>query len=82
MVHLVTTLNNTADRLEGTLTKAGTILKGNRSVEVNELLQYAQRVATHTLAPLEPPIPQENHIRASLLFQQNKGVDTQTRTVL
>ena len=42
------------------------------------LLSYAQRVAKHTLSPLnanawviEPPIPQDNHMRMSLLFQQD-----------
>lgn len=48
------------------------------AVDPKVLLAYARRVAKYTLSPLdpnswviEPPIPQESHIRRSLLYQQD-----------
>ncbi|KAJ3254415.1 hypothetical protein HK103_007209 [Boothiomyces macroporosus] len=44
-------------------------------IDSQELLDYAQRVAKHTLLPFEPPIPQEHHMRMSLLFQEKEEVE-------
>lgn len=43
-----------------------------KKVSSTELLDYAQRVAKHTLAPFAPPIPQENLMRMSLLFKKEE----------
>jgi hypothetical protein len=43
-----------------------------KKVSSTELLNYAQRVAKHTLAPFAPPIPQENLMRLSLLFKKEE----------
>jgi hypothetical protein len=37
-------------------------------VKCDELLKYAQRVASHTLDPMQPPIPQESQMRSSILY--------------
>ncbi|RKO87825.1 vitamin-D-receptor interacting mediator subunit 4-domain-containing protein [Blyttiomyces helicus] len=46
------------------------------AVDYAELIAYAHRISKHTAAPfvegsrpMEPPIPQENHMRMSLLFK-------------
>ena len=48
-------------------------------MDYGELLSYSQRVSKHSMSPLnanswviEPPIPQDIHMRMSLLFQQEQ----------
>ncbi|KND05060.1 uncharacterized protein SPPG_00736 [Spizellomyces punctatus DAOM BR117] len=51
-------------------------------LNINEIISYASRVSKYTMAsdnaarPHEPPVPQDIHMRASLLFQQGHAVDT------
>ncbi len=52
------------------------------SIDSVELLSYAQRVAKHTLQPLESPIPQDHHMRMSLLFQQAKVQQQETGIIV
>ena len=55
------------------------------SIDFNELLSYAQRVSKHTMSPInpntwviEPPIPQDSHMRMSLLFRQDQLLTEKT----
>jgi hypothetical protein len=55
----------------------------SEGIDHSTLLLYAQRVSKHTLSPInakcwaiEPPIPQDNHMRMSLLFQQDELFET------
>lgn len=47
-------------------------------VDVKELLRYSARVAKHTLSALTPPIPQEDQIRSSRLFEMGDKLPPDT----
>ncbi|KAI8927094.1 vitamin-D-receptor interacting mediator subunit 4-domain-containing protein [Entophlyctis helioformis] len=84
----VKALYRAQDSLESVLSDAHDRLRTMRqanqgSIEYKELLSYAQRVSKHTMSPVnantwvvEPPIPQDNHMRMSLLFRQGTVLAT------
>ncbi|KAH6572224.1 hypothetical protein BASA50_002959 [Batrachochytrium salamandrivorans] len=81
---LVKRLHHAQEGLDAVLAdahyKQSLMHKANQgSIDFNELLAYAQRVSKHTMSPVnpntwvvEPPIPQDNHMRMSLLFRQDQ----------
>ncbi|KAI8896554.1 hypothetical protein BC833DRAFT_597072 [Globomyces pollinis-pini] len=73
VLDVVNTLNKSSNELEDLLIESEKIRNVyNDGVDCKDLLNYAQRVAKHTLDPLEPPIPQDVHMRMSQLFQEDK----------
>ncbi|TPX69306.1 hypothetical protein SpCBS45565_g02563 [Spizellomyces sp. 'palustris'] len=56
-------------------------------LNISEIISYASRVSKYTMAsdnaarPHEPPVPQDIHMRASLLFQQGHAVDAHAEEI-
>ncbi|KAI8913572.1 mediator complex, subunit Med4, partial [Gorgonomyces haynaldii] len=76
---IVEQLMSEREQLDEIVQQAKKIQNTGHKIDTQMLLSYASRVAKHTLSPLnqnswiiEPPIPQDNHMRMSLLFQQDK----------
>lgn len=66
-------LNDSIQDLESILNSAKQITNKQNTatgVDCTQLLNYAQRVAKHTLSSIEPPIPQDNQMRVSMLYQR------------